>query len=403
MKEESRQQIRLIGFILLFFFAGAAVAILTAKINRFPEEYVAYQADAFLHGRLDISQSLIKAHGGITEDLVIRNGKYYEQHAPLPALILVPAVALFGPVGTQNIFQYLLVALAGYAAYLFLKRRGLDPETTWWLLFAFLFSSVFFGISIILGYCFFIQLLGVALAFFALYEFSGRDRPWIIGLLIAAICATRSTAGLVMMIFFGLETVFRSIPWRERLKRLAIIAAPIAVTVLALAWLNFAKFGSPFDSGYKDSLTWFQPEASLRAKFGLFSTTFIGRNFRYYFYELPKLGKHWKWFASARGISVFLLSPILLWLFALRRWNRTIMAASVSSLVGLGTLLCLYAPGYFQLGPRYVCDFLPLLFLLLTQVFRGKKMGVWPKAAILMGTAANILIAVLWAQAPPFS
>jgi len=398
----SYRQLRLLAFGVLFICAVVAMASISVHFNRFSEEYLSYQADAFLHGRVDISRSLIDAHGGITEDLVIRENKYYEVHSPLSSVILVPIVALFGPVGTQNAFQYLLIVVAASFAYLFFRRRGLDQATSWWLLFAFLFSSVFFGVSAILGYCYYIQVLGVALAFIALYEFSGRDRPWLIGLLTAAICATRSTAGLAMIIFFTLDTVFRPDHWRDRFKRLTIIALPIVLAVFAVALFNLAKFGNPFDSGYRDALTWFEPEASLRKEHGLFNVVFIARNLRYYFYELPWIGTDGTWYASARGISVFLISPIFLWLFALRTWNRLVMAAFVASAVVLGILLCLYSPGYFQLGPRYVCDFLPLLFLLLTMVFQ-KKMGTTPKVAIIFGAVVNVLIVLLWMRVTPYS
>jgi len=396
MQKGNIERLKQWSFIFLFIAATAAAIFLSAKIRPYPVmELFAFQTDAFIHGHLDIPAKVILTHGGNFVDLVFRDGKYYLPHPPLPSVLLLPYVAAFGPVNAQSALQYVLVPIAAFFAYLLFNKRGLDRSTSGWLTFTLLFSSVFFGVIILINYCYVSQVLAVALAFAALYEFSGRDRPWLIGILVAAMCATRSTAGLAMIIFFTLETALRPIRWRERLKRLVVMAIPIVAVALALAYFNAARFGNPMDFGYRDSILVIQPEHDMRETYGIFNPIYIPRNL-YYSFSPFTMVDNGQWGMDGRGISFFLVCPVFLCLFALRRWNRTVIATLVASGVVLGIFLCYYATGFFQLGPRYFCDFLPLLFLLLIELFKKIKLNALIKGVILGGAAINLVFAASW-------
>jgi hypothetical protein len=88
------------------------------------------------------------------------------------------------------------------------------------------------------------------------------------------------------------------------------------------------------------------------------------------------------------GASLLLTTPILLWL---------VKARSRVPLIAYGwiaVVLCLIpdvlhgAPGFAQLGYRFILDVLPIMLLMLAWVFRD-GISVEARAAILIGIAVN--------------
>ena len=81
----------LVPFICLFFYfdwvkPGHKSIDLEPHLNYFRD-----LADAFLHGRLDVTSTLND------RDLVHFNNKLYLYWPPMPAVVYTPLVALFGP------------------------------------------------------------------------------------------------------------------------------------------------------------------------------------------------------------------------------------------------------------------------------------------------------------------
>ncbi|HEX2986780.1 MAG TPA: hypothetical protein VHS06_01205, partial [Chloroflexota bacterium] len=73
-------------------YLAIAVAFGVDHLGQGNGPHFLYLADAFLHGRL----SLLALPGEPT-DLLLYQGQYFVYYPPLPALLLMPLVALFGP------------------------------------------------------------------------------------------------------------------------------------------------------------------------------------------------------------------------------------------------------------------------------------------------------------------
>ena len=83
------------------FLIIALIALLMFFISKGPppgQNHFVYLADAFLHGRLGVS-------GGGTglAEIVPFNGNYFVVYPPMPAVLLLPFVALFGTSFDQSI------------------------------------------------------------------------------------------------------------------------------------------------------------------------------------------------------------------------------------------------------------------------------------------------------------
>src|SRR5262245_34935113 len=76
----------------LISIAAAVIFLLTTSTDPTPFDYFVRLADAFLNGRL----YLLEAPSWLNE-LVPGGGGWYVVYPPVPALMLIPFVALFGP------------------------------------------------------------------------------------------------------------------------------------------------------------------------------------------------------------------------------------------------------------------------------------------------------------------
>jgi hypothetical protein len=155
---------------------------------------------------------------------------------------------------------------------------------------------------------------------------------------------------------------------RSALRRIVVTAVVGAVLAGVPMCLSWAKFGSPFESGYEliyagrdDSL------ASDAQAHGLFSTAFLTRNAYHMNWDLP----HWAWagsyprpFPTARGGSIWLGSPILalVWLGAPWWWRDPVRRAlMLCSLLIILAHLLYHATGEVQVGYyRFSLDYVPV-------------------------------------------
>src|SRR5215212_8870796 len=108
--------------IISMLLAFLGYAIITAHYGSIWREslfaYYNYLADALLHGQLYLRNMPIRRL-----DLSLYEGRYYLYWGPLPALLLLPLIALFG-VHFSDIFFTLLIGAGNVALIALLLRRA---------------------------------------------------------------------------------------------------------------------------------------------------------------------------------------------------------------------------------------------------------------------------------------
>jgi hypothetical protein len=161
----------------------------------------------------------------------------------------------------------------------------------------------------------------------------------------------------------GLSTQFDAAPPAPR----AILLGLALIVAVPMA-LNAAKFGSPFETGYRyiyvDRTTGIAEDARAH---GLFSAHFLPRNLYYMNLATPwslDADGHPRWQPSPHGASLWLTSPILLMCVAAAGvWGRSpasraLMLASVAALAGHALY---HNTGYVQYGYyRFALDVVPV-------------------------------------------
>jgi hypothetical protein len=333
-----------------------------------------YLADAFLHGRTWIDLASVPPGSIGAQDVIPAGDKFYVPFAPFPAIVMMPIVAIFGPV-TADIWESginaALASLVVGLAWWLLERVGVKRLLDRVFLVALLgFSTQIWWITTRGGVWHTGQLIATSLTLLCLIELAGeRRRAWLIGLLAGFAFLSRAPIAFAIPAYALLlagDRIWepRRWPWRQWFE----LAAGVVPSIAFFFWYKLARFGSPLESGY--GLAVLAPWLEAQRQLGLFSTAHLGMNIDYLFLKLPKPYPSWSnlefpfFRPDGLGMSIFFTSPGLL--YALRapwRDSRSWWLLLAAVLVLIPTLLY-YGGGWLQYGFRYALDSIPFIWLL---------------------------------------
>ncbi len=345
---------------------------------------------AFLHGHL----YFLKSIGGAGQDPVLWHGKIYWDEGPFPAVLLMPFVGIFSVFHLffyQGYLKWALVLGVCYFIYKLARHLSYSKEDSTILTFGFVLGSVFIGVASVSSGWLFAQVVTTFLLFWSFYEFYGRKRWWLIGIICGLVFLTRATASPIS-IFFLLELwqTVRKLHRTKKVKTLAQLCLPIVAAICFVGVYNYARFKSPLNGGYSYQLL---HSASAESRsLGVFSLIHIPTNLYSALLRgpLPVLRDSTSWTLkfpyiknNNYGMSIFITSPYFIYLFT-KKWS--LASAQCWHLIAALLVSCLLVFSYYgigaqQFGYRYALDFLPSLFLLFmiqyrqtnTVVSRGMK------------------------------
>jgi hypothetical protein len=340
-------------------------------------------ADGFLHGRLWLAVDWRAP----LNDIIVLAGHVYVPFAPFPAFLFMPLVALIG-VGQAIAWEPLVNALlSGVDVALAWSMLGAFGVRRWedrgWLTVLFGFGTVLWNITERGGVWHTAEIVAMGLTFWALIE-TRRDqpRPWVLGLLGGAAFLTRSTLLFALPYYAWVCAGRPTDPsgLRSALRRGFAPAMKVALASvpfgLVFFWYNWARFGSPLETGY-DLATLPPFLQTLRAQ-GLFSIVHLPMNLDYLFLKGPDSFSTTPPFfePSTLGLSVLYTSPALLvGLWSLVRSVEARVLALSGLLVLLPTLLY-YGGGWVQFGYRYLLDSVPF-WLALCAIWAARRGVGW--------------------------
>src|SRR5947209_3323468 len=390
--------------MLLLFASLATIYIILAVVRSvvYPlhgSQHFIYLADGWLHGHLYLHDVPL-----VTQDYTLYNGHWYVAFPPLPAVLLLPIVAIFHlshqtlislafslGMGILNI--WLMLGVLKRLA----RRHFLTFAAAAWLtvLFALGTDHLYATIQGNVWYTAHV----VATTFLLLYtgETLGKRRPVLAGLYLGLATLSRSTTLftfpffvlLAIGAFFVNQQGFkRPVPW----KQLFLFFTVLGTFIAAMLLYNQARFGSPLDFGYNtmkvNPFVW----GNLHT-YGQFNWHFISTNFRYMLLEPPYIVSHVPYLTfNPLGTGIFWTTPALLLAFlAFRYRERRWLAASLlaACLLPIALLLLYFNTGWYQFGYRFALDFLPFALLLVALGMRARP-GWWEKMLIVLSVVINI-------------
>jgi len=357
------------------------------------------QADAWLHGHLDVEPVTSDADWAKLETVALADGRevtgrrmvtqplfrtttgdfiptsqlrqskgvrWYMSFPPVPSLLMIPS-ALIGGRGGNDVIPTALVAALILPLLLLVLRRlrdaGLSQRTDeehLWLVALLAFGTVLFFSSVQGKVWYTAQVCGVVLALVYTWASIEAAHPVAAGLALGAAALTRTAMAFMLPLFLFEVWRCRRAEWR----RIALqFGAPVAGFAIAGMIYNAVRFHSPLEFGH----TYLDVRQQiLIEQFGLASYHYLARNLAVAFTLLPEFPGHSPWLQiSGHGLAIWVTTPALLYAV----WPREKPAIHRALWI---TVACVAAPslfymnsGWIQFGYRFQLDYIVFLIVLI--------------------------------------
>jgi hypothetical protein len=375
-----------VPFICLLFYSGE----LTIGYSRLDlKEHLNYfrlLADAFLHGRLYIT--------GYPNDydLIFYHNKTFLYWPPVPALVYMPLVALFGIHLPDAFINVLFGVLNVYLVMRIMQALCIEFSIPFrqveLILLGFFWGlgTVHFYMAMDGNVWLVAQIMAQTFLLASILVFlkaRNKKKYLLSGLWFAMAVYTRNDLVFTLVFY-----IFLYIPKTKDgnvflpVKRAMVFVFPFLVFSVFNLWYNYLRFGHALDNGinYHHMNPYFDENFK---HWGYLSVHYIPHNFYIEVLRFPVILFKWPFIQNDYvGFGLFWASPFFFLLFpALAGYllkSRELNSADVLAIIGaLITVLltaCLIfmvmGTGWMQFGPRYTLDF--YIFLLIAMAFMNK-------------------------------
>ena len=303
------------------------------------------QAFAFIHGHAWIDAPTYIEHAQF-------NGRSYQLHPPLPAILLVPLVAWWGMATSQSLFSVVVGAIDVALAWKMLGRLKVNLNARTWLTVFFGAGTIIWSESVNGGSWEVTMTVAVGFTLAALDELFGEARPWLLGVLAGLAAIARYDLAFVWPLWIVLAYL------RHRNIRALLPMAPgFALAALVYGAFNFARYGNLFDRG----VFIFAPPGS-----ELFSSKYLPGNLFTLLFMAPNVNNTFPYIhPEIGGQALVLTSPAFL--LALRPSFRRGVPAILLAMAVIAIIpdLFYWTNGFAQFGTRHYVHAFPFLLALM--------------------------------------
>jgi hypothetical protein len=253
---------------------------------------------------------------------------------------MLPVAAIFGLTANQAIFAALFGALVAPLAFA-IARRYTGSFRVQLLLTAFAVFGTQLWSSAANGSGWqFTHTTAVVFVFAAIYVTVVLRNPLLAGAFVGAAFMCRPSTifvGLMPLIAFSdrwwIASTGRALWQRVRLRPLIELALGVAPFLLLTAWLNYMRFGTPFESGYGLAEETRSPEGIALLPYGTLSPFYMFRHITTFFEQMPNFATHGSFiWPNWAGLAPWLVSPPIFYgmFLHLKRYRPVALMAAVA-------------------------------------------------------------------------
>ncbi|MDR7417480.1 MAG: hypothetical protein QN178_01060 [Armatimonadota bacterium] len=371
--------------LLVFILVLVVYVGVTPETNQAYKHFV-YMALGFLDARVDLPRL-----PGWYHDVIYVQGRVYAPFPPVPAVLLLPVVALYGEATDQGRVGQIFAAGAVALFVAGLRRMGIGGAPRVFAATALAFGSVLWPATAIGTSWHYAQVVVVLACAWLLWELAGTGRPLVIG-------AAAVMAWLTRLSLLPAVPVLAALVWRRhpRPTSVAAFAAVNALGVAVYLLYNHLRFGHALQLGYP-LLTMAAVNAEAYARYGFFNLHFVPEHLYAMFVRAPELIATPPFLKpSPHGMALIFTSPVIARLFYPEGgargwwpWGALILSTAVP-------MLFYFSTGWVQFGYRYSLDWWVFVLVLL-----ALAVGPRPKAGdyllLALGIGANA-VGVFWVR-----
>lgn len=369
--------------LLLPIFIFTLIIYFLTSAGNTPYDYFTRLADAFLHGRSYLTEN----PPWLNELIPAGENKFYVVYSPMPAIISIPFVLLFGTNFPQQYIAHLvgagIVVLTAQLAYLFNK----DKKFALWVASLVGFGSIIWFLSASGSSWYLGQITATFFLLAALIESLDKKRFFIIGIFLGAAYLSRIHTILSLPLYIFLL--------KDELKN----RSPVNLLLGILPFLsfyaayNFLRYGVLWDKGYvlipgllKEP--WYQK--------GLFHPSYISRHLKIIIGALPTIQNTPPFLMpSWNGLAIWITTPAFIYSFK-ASFKKHEVKLSWLALLSIAIVVFSHGTtGFAQFGYRFAVDFYPFLIFLLI-IGLSKKRLKWHHWVLLIISIVVNFWGVIW-------
>jgi hypothetical protein len=376
---------------LVYYLAGDGRAT--------PYDYFVALANGFLHGRL----SIVNPSPSLVDELIPRHGALYVIYPPMPAILLLPQVAIWGLKANQTLASVFLGSLNVSLVFLLMRKLTGSRSLQLWMAVLFGFGTIHWYLASLGPAWYLAHVISFLFLTLAIYAALTSQRPFLIGLLIGAAYWTRLPTILALPFFIIMlkdrwleKSCASSVGGRIRFGPLLELGSGVGVFVSCNFLYNYLRFGTPLDIAYsiqaRNEPRWYPH--------GLFDISYIPEHLWVFFLKPPVFtGEPPYVMPSLIGLSILITTPAFVYCtraginrLALACWSAIIPIALADFTHG--------GVGWVQFGYRFGMDFYPFL-LILTALGMKAGLGIeskvtWKQRLLISLSVLVNLWGVLW-------
>jgi hypothetical protein len=416
---------RLRAPVLIYVFCAAVYVATLGPRARGPSDNTHFVslAQSYLHGQL----SVLGDRPPGNNDWAQYQGRWYVVFPPLPALVIMPAVAIWQEAVWDRLYWALFAGLGPALLYVLLRSlreregSGRSAREDLALTALFAFGSAYFFCAVQGTVWFAAHVVAVPLlTLYVLFSVQAR-RPLLAGLMLGLACATRPSTMYLAPIFVfealsaarpdtapvsgELDNIYarawsflRGVAWPRALRSCVWFGVPFALVIAVTLLLNYLRFGDPLEVGYR----YLRIRWSARIdKWGLFNYHYFAKNLAVFLAALPWLTSVYPFVRISRhGLALWFSTPNYLWVLWPKRVRSLMVALSVGALAVAIADLCYQNSGWIQFAYRFSLDYSVALIALLA--LGGRRFGPGFYALLGFAIVVNAFGAITFDRMPDF-
>lgn len=309
-------------------------------------------ADSFLHGRL----YLIESPHWLNELVKIKN-VFYVPFPPMPAILLMPFVAIFGTSFPQPILSILIGSANVSLSYLVILKFFKKENLALLISILYAFGTIQWYHAEVGSSWYIAHIITMFFMWLSLLEIQTKKRFFLIGLLISFSYLSHEPA--IFASIFPLIYFYKDF---RRIKHVLVYGFGLSVGVLISIFYYYFSFGSFYNLGY-----WLIPNVLNEPwyKYGIVNLRYIPIHVKELLLSLPVLKSDPPYvIPSINSMAIWFTTPAFF--LVLRANFKKILEFSslTTSLIILLPILMHGSNGFTQFGYRFVLDFYPFLLIL---------------------------------------
>ncbi len=352
-------------FFLVIFCVTFIVYLFTSP-GTTNYNYFTRLADAFVHGKYYITDN----PSWLSELIPAPHHKFYIVYPPMPAILLIPYVAVFGVNFPQNIFANMIGALIVVVSGILAWEITNNKIKTLWIILLVAFGNIIWFLSSVGSVWYLGQITTVLFLLLAILSLEKKLNPSITGLFFGAAFLSRIEIIFALPFFFFLL---------EKEKRIKLLFGLIPFIVFYLFY-NFIRFNNPFETGY--TLIPGVLKEPWYAK-GVINFSYIPQNLKVMFASFPSYSRRFPYLIpSWGGLAIWITTPAFIYSFFISIKEKSIKLAWLSIFFILLIVSMHGETGYAQFGYRFAVDFYPFLIFLIIK-YLSKNNLRWHHWALL--------------------